>query len=93
MIQALDLSNLKRQFDFDSFEQASAFVHRVGTKCSELDHHPEWNVTNGGKSVSVKLTSHFAGNKLSLLDFQLAEIMNTQNKIVLKTFKKFPLID
>jgi pterin-4a-carbinolamine dehydratase len=84
---------LKKRFDFDSFEQAQAFVQRVGVKCSTLDHHPEWSITNGGKSINVKLTSHFAGNKLSLLDFQLAEIMNVENKIVMKTFKKFPLLE
>ncbi len=31
---------------------------------------------DGGKTVEVRLTSHFAGNKVTRLDFQLAEAMN-----------------
>eukprot|EP00349_Pseudokeronopsis_sp_Brazil_P003620 CAMPEP_0202956984 /NCGR_PEP_ID=MMETSP1396-20130829/1422_1 /ASSEMBLY_ACC=CAM_ASM_000872 /TAXON_ID= /ORGANISM="Pseudokeronopsis sp., Strain Brazil" /LENGTH=105 /DNA_ID=CAMNT_0049674233 /DNA_START=189 /DNA_END=506 /DNA_ORIENTATION=- len=75
-VTASDLANLSRTFHFTSFEQAQRFVHEVGKHCSKTDHHPEWHLTNGGKDVNVKLTSHFAGNKVTLYDFQLAEHMN-----------------
>ncbi len=67
-------------------------MQAVGRYCSEKDHHPEWALTNGGKGVQVKLTSHFAGNKVTLFDFELAERMNEQAKISLSEFKMYPLI-
>lgn len=70
------MSYLKKSFTFRSFEEAQAFVQEVGRFCEKKDHHPEWTVTDGGKTVAVTLTSHFAGNKVTLFDFQLAEHMN-----------------
>jgi pterin-4a-carbinolamine dehydratase len=43
---------------------------------NKLDHHPEWKLSNNGLTVDVRLTSHFAGNKVTRLDFELAEAMN-----------------
>jgi pterin-4a-carbinolamine dehydratase len=83
---------LRKTFDFANFEQAQHFVQRVGKFCKEHDHHPEWHVVNGGKSVAANLTSHFAGNKATLLDFQLAEAMNKAYKITLKEHNMFPYI-
>jgi hypothetical protein len=55
-----------------------------------MDHHPEWSLTNSGCTVQVRLTSHFAGNKVTRLDFQLAEAMNEAFTITEKTFSMFP---
>ena len=88
---ASDLAHLKRTFTFTSFEQAQAFCQSVGKYCSKKDHHPEWSLSDNGRSVNVKLTSHFAGNKVTLLDFELAENMNEQFQIVQHDFKMFPL--
>lgn len=68
-------------------------MQKVGIYCSKTDHHPEWTITNGGRNVEVKLTSHFANNKVTLFDFELAEKMNGQYKITLKTFRMYPIID
>lgn len=87
------MSYLRRTFDFTSFEQAQHFCQNVGKYCSLKDHHPEWSLTNGGKSVEVRLTSHFAGNKATLFDFELAEHMNEQAKISLKEFRMYPYIN
>ena len=57
-----------------------------------MDHHPEWNITNGGKTVNVRLTSHFNNNKVTKLDFELAEIMNEQEGVTLSTFSMNPKI-
>ena len=40
--------------------------------------------------MSATLTSHFAGNKATLFDFQLAEKMNKDYHITIKEFKKYP---
>jgi hypothetical protein len=58
-----------------------------------MDHHPEWALTNGGCSVNVTLTSHFAGNKVTRLDFELAEAMNDEFTVVNNTYQMFPLIN
>ncbi len=73
---AADLAYLKRSFSFNTPAQAQYFVQSVGRFCSQQDHHPEWSVTDGGRTVNVTLTSHFANNKVTLFDFQLAEHMN-----------------
>ena len=83
---------MKRSFEFTSFEQAQHFVQRVAKFAQENDHHPEWSLTNGGKTVEVTLTSHFAGNKVTLYDFQLAQRMNRDFKITEKEFRQFPFL-
>lgn len=83
---------MKRKFEFSSFEQGQRFVHEVGKFCSLKDHHPQWETADGGKSLVVTLTSHFANNKVTLFDFELAEQMNEQYIIIQKQFRMFPLI-
>lgn len=90
--QAEDLSDLTKSFEFLSFEQAQHFVQRVGRFCNEKDHHPEWQTSNEGKTISARLTSHFAGNKVTLYDFQLAENMNKSYTITLKEYNAYPKI-
>ena len=90
MLQAADLSYLKKSFTFKSPLQAQYFVQRVGVFCTQKDHHPEWSITDGGKTVNVKLTSHFANNKVTLFDFQIAEHMNQQSQVTTKWFREHP---
>ena len=87
-----DMKNdaLVKSFDFDSFEECQAFVMRVAKDAEAKDHHPEWSVTNGGKTVDVMLTSHFAGNTVTRLDFELAEAMNNAHDEVRGSFKMYP---
>ena len=47
-------------------------------------------MTNGGTTVEVTLTSHFAGNKVTRLDFELAEEMNEQYDRCLSSYKMHP---
>ena len=49
---------------------------RVSRDAEAKNHHPEWSITNGGKILNVKLTSHFADNAVTRLDFEMAEAMN-----------------
>ena len=84
---------LKKSFEFSSFEQASAFVSAVGVRAESIDHHPEWHTTDGGRTVNVTLTSHFANNKVTRLDFQLAEMMNEEFSVVQSSFRMHPYLD
>lgn len=84
--------SLTKSFEFSTFEAAQAFVQNVGEYANKLDHHPEWQLSNGGRTVDVKLTSHFANNTVTRLDFQLAEAMNEAYTLTNSTFVMFPLI-
>ena len=50
-------------------------------------------MTNQGRSVNVKLTSHFAGNRVTRLDFELAEAMNNSYFLTAGKFSRSPLHD
>ncbi|CDW84364.1 pterin-4-alpha-carbinolamine dehydratase [Stylonychia lemnae] len=89
---AEDLAYLRKSFEFHTFEQAQAFVQRVGRFANQKDHHPEWSTSQGGRVVTANLTSHFAGNKVTLFDFQLAEQMNKDYKITHRMFRQYPLL-
>lgn len=61
-----------RQFKFDDFTEAFAFMTRVALHAEKADHHPEWfNVYN---RVDIILTTHDAGEDggLSQRDIDLA---------------------
>lgn len=61
---------MHRDIEFDSFSEAMAFMVRVGFIAEELQHHPEWsNVYN---RVSIKLTTHDAGNMVTDIDRLMA---------------------
>ena len=87
-----NLESLTKTFEFTSFEQAQKFVQSVGKVAEKSNHHPEWSSSNGGKDITVKLTSHFAGNKVTIFDFELAEQMNLKYDNTLRTFKPYPWI-
>jgi 4a-hydroxytetrahydrobiopterin dehydratase len=64
---------IRRQFCFDDFASAFAFMTHVAILAEKADHHPEWfNVYN---RVNVLLTTHDAGG-LSLRDVELAKHMS-----------------
>ena len=43
-----ELDALTKTFVFDNFEQANAFVQKVGKYAETKDHHPEWSSSNNG---------------------------------------------
>jgi len=57
---------------------------------NKLDHHPEWHLADKGLTINVRLTSHFANNKVTRLDFQLAEAMNEAYSLTQSTYSMFP---
>lgn len=90
---AENLDYMKKSFSFNTFEETTAFINGVAKFANKKDHHPEWSVTDNGRVVNVTLTSHFAGNKVTRLDFELAEAMNDQYFITVRQFKQFPWLD
>jgi 4a-hydroxytetrahydrobiopterin dehydratase len=65
---------LHRDFEFSDFRAAISFLVRLSFYAEALDHHPEiWNVYN---RVSLKLTTHDAGNMVTEFDLKLAQDIN-----------------
>ncbi|MGI9322769.1 MAG: 4a-hydroxytetrahydrobiopterin dehydratase [Pseudomonadales bacterium] len=70
---------LSATLTFEDFKTAFAFMTEVAEVAEQMNHHPEWsNVYN---RVSIRLTSHDAGNKVTDRDRKLAEaIVDLANK-------------
>lgn len=61
---------LAKEFAFDNFRSALAWMMRAGFEAEELNHHPEW--TNVYRKVDVRLNTHSAGGRVTALDVELA---------------------
>ena len=67
-------NQLVREFTFKNFSEAFAFMNRVALIAEKMDHHPWWsNVYN---QVTIKLSTHDAGNVVTAKDHQLAEAID-----------------
>ena len=65
---------LHKVFEFESFGQALAFMSSAAPLIEAMNHHPEW--TNVYNRVTVRLTTHDAGHKVTDLDRQLAQVLD-----------------
>ncbi len=65
---------LYKEFIFEDFSQAIAFMIQVGYKAERLDDHPKW--TNIHSRVLVRLTTHDAGDTVTQKDIELASEMD-----------------
>lgn len=62
--------SIEKEFEFDDFKTAFAFMTRVAFEAEALAHHPNWeNVYN---TVKISLNTHDA-NGITQKDFDLAE--------------------
>ena len=61
---------IRRQFTFDGFASAVAFVVRIGFDAEAADHHPDVLISNY-KKVTLTFTTHSAGG-LTARDFDAA---------------------
>jgi len=59
-----------REWKFDDFAAALAFVNRVGQAAEEANHHPDI-LLHGWNKVRLSLTNHSAGG-LTATDFEMA---------------------
>ena len=64
---------ISREFIFQDFNQAFAFMTLCAQYAKEIDHHPDWH--NSWNRVSVSLSTHSA-KALTELDIQLAKAMD-----------------
>ena len=64
---------ITRNFTFDDFSEAFAFMTRVALLAEKNDHHPEWS--NVWNRVDILLTTHDAGG-LSARDVAMAEAID-----------------
>lgn len=65
---------LIRDYKFENFRQALAFINRVGETAEMLNHHPDI-LLHGWNKVRLSVTTHSAG-RLTMKDFQLAAQIN-----------------
>lgn len=61
---------LQKSFVMRDFSEALGFIVRVGVEAERLNHHPEIN--NVWNRVSLRLSTHDAGDKVTALDVKLA---------------------
>ncbi|MCR9258348.1 MAG: 4a-hydroxytetrahydrobiopterin dehydratase [Pseudomonadaceae bacterium] len=65
---------LTRNFEFDDFVAAFAFMTKVALLAEKADHHPSWhNVYN---TVKISLNTHDAGDTVTDKDVALANEIN-----------------
>ena len=62
--------HIVRRFEFPSFMEGIEFVNRVARVASQIDHHPDIEIS--GRSVTMRLRSHDAGG-ITARDFILAD--------------------
>lgn len=69
-------NQLTRTFKFGDFVEAFGFMSRVALVAEKMEHHPNWsNVYN---QVTISLTTHDAGNKVTDKDRSLAAAIDKQ---------------
>lgn len=61
---------LKKSYEFSDFRAAISFVVRLSFYAEEMMHHPE--LENVYNTVSIALTTHDAGGKVTEMDVELA---------------------
>jgi 4a-hydroxytetrahydrobiopterin dehydratase len=64
-------NKLTKEFVFEDFGQAWAFMTEVAMLAERKNHHPDW--TNVWNRVTISLTSHDEGNVITEKDRKMAE--------------------
>lgn len=67
-------SRLERNFEFKDFVEAWGFMSRVAILAEKHEHHPDWS--NVYKSVTIRLSTHDAGDTITDKDRQLAKAID-----------------
>jgi 4a-hydroxytetrahydrobiopterin dehydratase len=73
-------TEIAREFIFENFDYAFAFMTLCAQYAKQLDHHPDWS--NSWNKVSVRLSTHSA-KALTQLDILLAKAMEDSYQQVL----------
>ena len=69
-----DEGEIVRDFAFADFREAFAFLTRVAFEAEAMDHHPE--IANVYDRVSLALSTHDAGHRVTETDLELARRIN-----------------
>lgn len=64
-------NTLSKTFTFKNFIEAFSFMTKVAFIAEKMNHHPDWS--NSYNKVTIALTTHSAGNKVTEKDRKLAE--------------------
>lgn len=67
-------NTLRKEFEFDNFKQALAFIVQIGVEAELHGHHP--TLKNTYSHVTVELTTHDAGNQITEKDVDLANAID-----------------
>jgi ribonuclease HI len=65
---------LYKQFNFENFKEAWAFMTKVAALAEEHQHHPRWE--NEWSVVQIWLITHDSGSKITDKDHQMAEAID-----------------
>ncbi|MES2874933.1 MAG: 4a-hydroxytetrahydrobiopterin dehydratase [Bacteroidota bacterium] len=66
--------SLTKDFKFPDFISAWAFMNKVALLAEKMDHHPDW--CNSYNKVSISLSTHSAGDKVTSQDRELARLID-----------------
>ncbi|PSQ82271.1 MAG: 4a-hydroxytetrahydrobiopterin dehydratase [Bacteroidetes bacterium QS_1_63_11] len=61
---------IQKTYEFSDFREAISFIVRLSFYAEEMNHHPE--LENVYNTVSIALTTHDAGGKVTEMDVELA---------------------
>jgi len=67
-------NKLVKHFSFKDFISAFSFLSKVALISEKSDHHPE--IINVYNKVTIKLSTHDIGNKVSKKDYDLAKAID-----------------
>lgn len=73
-INGKEHEHLVRDFKFKSFSAAMKFIQISSVYIDKVDHHPTWE--NTYNKLTIKLSTHDSGNKVSGKDYDLAEYLD-----------------
>ena len=71
-------NTITKEFTFNNFVQALAFINKIGLLAEEHNHHPDI-LLHGYKHVRITMTTHSVGNKVTNKDRELAELIDKEN--------------
>jgi len=67
-------NKLVKHFSFKDFISAFSFLSKIALISEKLNHHPE--IINVYNKVTIKLSTHDIGNKVSKKDYDLAKAID-----------------
>ena len=65
---------LQRELVFKDFISTWAFMNKVALLAEKLGHHPDWS--NSYNKLTIMLSSHDAGNKITEKDRNFADLID-----------------